>query len=135
MLEVREEEYRPYPVAVHVENIVPIIGITTAAISAILAPALGNPSHLENPSNSSAAIEPSDGAFHNPAFGNNLEADRGIGTLDDFNVERGEDFQHSVGELWSLIAAVGEQLLQERERAKQRRQDEHAAIAIGTSAG
>jgi len=56
--------------------------------------------------------------------------DRGIGAFDDFNVERGEDFHHGVGELRSLIAPVCEQLLQEREHAKQRRQNKNAAIAI-----
>ena len=78
----------------------------------------------------SAAIEPSDCAFHDPTLGYDLEADSIIGPLDDFNIERGKDFHHGVGELRSLITAVGEQLLQEREHAKQRRQDKDAAIAV-----
>ena len=77
-----------------------------------------------------AAIEPSDGAFDDPAFGNDLEADCGIGPLDDFNFERRADFQYGVGEPRSLIAAVGEQLLQEREHAEQGREDEDTAVAI-----
>ena len=52
-------------------------------------------------------------------LGTICETDRGIGAFDDFDLERGQDFHHGVGELRSLIAAVGEQLLQEREHAKQ----------------
>jgi hypothetical protein len=78
----------------------------------------------------SAAIEPGDGAFDDPAFGHDLEADRVLGALDDFNLERGENLHHGVGELRSLIAAIGEQLLQEWEHAEQGRQNKNAAIAI-----
>ena len=53
-----------------------------------------------------------------------------IGSLDDFNVEMRENFCQRVGELRSLIAAVGEELLQERKHPEQRRHDENAAIAI-----
>jgi hypothetical protein len=41
-----------------------------------------------------------------------------------------ENFRKSIGKLRSLIAAVGEQCLQERKHPKQRRHDENAAIAI-----
>jgi hypothetical protein len=78
----------------------------------------------------SAAIEPGDGAFDDPGFGDDRETDRVLGALDDFNLERGEDFHHGIGELRSLIATIGEQLLQEWEHAEQRRQNKNAAIAI-----
>jgi hypothetical protein len=41
-----------------------------------------------------------------------------------------KNFGHGFGELRSLIAAVGEELLQERKQPEQRRHDEKAAIAI-----
>jgi hypothetical protein len=40
----------------------------------------------------STAVEPGDGAFDDPAFGDDLEADRGVRSRDDFNLERGQDF-------------------------------------------
>src|SRR6266496_3679284 len=77
-----------------------------------------------------AAIEPSDGAFDDPAFRYDLEADCGVGSPDDFNVEMRKNFCQRVGELRSLIAAVSEELFQEGKHPKQRRHDENAAIAI-----
>lgn len=41
-----------------------------------------------------------------------------------------ENVRHGVGELRSLIAAVGEQLVQERKHPEQRRHHENAAVAI-----
>jgi hypothetical protein len=67
---------------------------------------------------------------HDPAFGYDLEADGAIGSLDDFNVKMRENFCQRVGELRSLIAAVGEQRLQKGKHPKQRRHHENAAIAI-----
>jgi hypothetical protein len=42
---------------------------------------------------SSAAIELSDGALHNPAFGQDHKCADPIGTFDDFNVEMRENFR------------------------------------------
>jgi len=67
---------------------------------------------------------------HDPAFGYDLEADCGIRPLDDCNFESGKNFCERVGELRSLIASVGEELLQERKHPEQRRHDENAAVAI-----
>ena len=39
-------------------------------------------------------------------------------------------FRERVGELRALIAAVGEELLQEGEQSEQRRHDQNAAVAI-----
>ena len=77
-----------------------------------------------------AAIEPCDGTLDNPAFGHHDKSGNSIGTFHDFNVEMRENFRKSTGKLRSLIAAVGEQRLQERKHPKQRRHDENAAIAI-----
>ena len=77
-----------------------------------------------------AAIEPSDGAFDDPAFGHEFEADCGIRSLDDFNFNVGKCFCERVGELRPLIAAVGEEFLQEGKHPKQCRHDQNAAVAI-----
>ena len=75
-------------------------------------------------------IEPGDGAFDDPAFGQDRKSAGPIGSLDDFNIEVWENFCERVGELRPLIAAVGEELLQERKHSEQRRHDENAAVAI-----
>ena len=53
-----------------------------------------------------------------------------IGTLDDFSFQMREHSCQSLVEFWSLIAAVGEELFQERKHPKQGRHDQNAAIAI-----
>ena len=53
-----------------------------------------------------------------------------IGTLDDFSFQMREHSCQSLVEFWSLIAAVGEELFQERKHPEQGRHDENAAIAI-----
>jgi hypothetical protein len=67
---------------------------------------------------------------HDPSFGYDLEADRSVGSFDDFNIEMRRNFCQGGGELRSLISAVGEELGQERECPEQGRHDENAAIAI-----
>jgi hypothetical protein len=52
------------------------------------------------------------------------------GTLDDFSFQMREHSCQSLVEFWSLIAAVGEELFQERKHPEQGRHDENAAIAI-----
>jgi len=66
----------------------------------------------------SAAIEPGDGAFDDPSFGYDLEADCAVRSLDDFNLERGKKFCQRVGELRSLISAVGEEFVQKRKHSE-----------------
>ena len=79
---------------------------------------------------SSAAIEPSDGALDDPAFGQDHKCVNPIGTFDDFNVEMRANFCKSFGKLGSLISAVGEERLQKGKHSEQGHHDENAAIAI-----
>ena len=53
-----------------------------------------------------------------------------IGALDDFSFELRQDFRERLLEFGSLIAAVGEQLLQERIHPEQSRKQQDAAVAI-----
>jgi hypothetical protein len=77
-----------------------------------------------------ATVEPRNGAFDNPSARQNLEAFRGIGSFDDFGFEIGQDFGEPVGKNWTLIGAVGKQLLKEWKLAEQRGEQQEAAIAI-----
>ena len=63
-------------------------------------------------------------------LGTILKSDCAVLSFDDFKVEMGENFFQRIGELRSLIAAIGEQFVQERKHPEQRRHDENAAIAI-----
>jgi hypothetical protein len=90
-------------------------------LSVEILPILGEPS---------AAIEPSDGALHDPAFGQDHKSADPIGTFDDFNVEMRQNFCKRFRKLRSLISAVGEQRLQKRKHPEQGRHDENATIAI-----
>jgi hypothetical protein len=84
-------------------------------------PVLGQPA---------ASAEPSEGSFNNPAFGQDHESLGVIGTLDDFSFQMRQHAGQSLVEFASLIAAVGEELFQERKHPEQGRHDENAAIAI-----
>jgi hypothetical protein len=84
-------------------------------------PVLGKPA---------APIEPSEGALDGPAFGQDHKSLGLIGTLDDFNFQIREHARQSLVEFGSLIAAIGEQLFQERKHSEQVRHDQNAAIAI-----
>ena len=53
-----------------------------------------------------------------------------IGTLDDFSFQMPEHSRQSLVEFRPLIAAVGEELFQERKHPEQVRHDQNAAIAI-----
>ena len=77
-----------------------------------------------------AAIEPSDGAFDDPAFVQDHKSADPIGTFDDFNVEMRENFCKRFRKLRSLISAIGEECLQEGKHPKQGPDDENAAVAI-----
>ena len=56
-----------------------------------------------------ATVKPSDAAFDDPSFGHDLEADCISGPFDDFNGEVRQTLCERVGELRSLIAAIGEE--------------------------
>ena len=76
-----------------------------------------------------AAAEPCEGAFDDPALGQNLETDGLIGAFDDFQLP-GTEGLHGGGRGFSLIAAVGEDPLDEREQPPHRLEHEQPAVAI-----
>jgi hypothetical protein len=53
-----------------------------------------------------------------------------VRSFDDFGFEMGQDFSEPVGKNRALIGAVGKQLLKEWKLAKQRGEQQQAAIAI-----
>jgi hypothetical protein len=53
-----------------------------------------------------------------------------IGSLDDFGLEIGKDFPEGLAKVWSLVAGIGKELLQERIHSKQSRKKEDAAVAV-----
>ena len=77
-----------------------------------------------------AASQPGECPFDHPAPRQDFEALGGIGSLDDFGHEARHGLLLPLGEDRSLIAAIGEQLLQERVSPEQRLQDQHAAVTI-----
>jgi hypothetical protein len=77
-----------------------------------------------------ATVEPSQRAFNDPALGQHDEALGLIGSLDDVRLQAGQDGLAGAVELAALIGGVGEQRLQERIHPEQRRQQQHAAVAI-----
>ena len=77
-----------------------------------------------------ASIEPSNGAFDNPALRHEFEAGHRIRSFDNFNIEVRKRFGERGGELRTLIAAIGEELLQEGKQPEQRCHDQNAAVAI-----
>lgn len=76
-----------------------------------------------------AAAEPCEGTFDDPALGQNLETDGLIGAFDDFQLP-GTESLHGGGRGLSLIAAVGEDPLDEREQPPHGLKDEQTAVAI-----
>ena len=76
-----------------------------------------------------AATEPCECAFDDPALGQNLETDRMIRALDDFQLP-GTERPHCGGCAFSLIAAVGENPLDEREQPPHGLEDEQTTVAI-----
>ena len=77
-----------------------------------------------------AAAEPGEGAFHDPAFGQHLEAFGGVRSLDDLDLERGCGFARARPEQRPGITAVGEQLFEEWPAPEQRGEQQDAAIAV-----
>ena len=79
---------------------------------------------------SSAAAEPSEGAFDDPALGQCDEPCGLIRSLDDLDVDARQNPFHRALELRSLVAAVGIELDQERKAAEQARHQQRAAVAV-----
>lgn len=77
----------------------------------------------------SAPTQPGEGALDDPAFWQNLEADRVVGALDDFQLPGAKDL-HCGGRDRALIAAIGEDPLDEREQTTHGFEHEQAAISI-----
>jgi hypothetical protein len=78
----------------------------------------------------SAAIEPSKRTLDNPAFGQDNEPLDPIRALDDLDFQMRANFGQRGGEFRSLIAAVGEQLLEKGKHPEQSRHDEDGSIPI-----
>ena len=78
----------------------------------------------------SAAVEPRNRALDDPAFGQNGEAFDLIGAPDDLSFEVGQDSCECLLEMRSLVASVGEELLQERIHSEQGGKQQNAAVAI-----
>ena len=77
-----------------------------------------------------AAVEPADRSLDDPTLGQHSEAFGLIGAPDDLDREGAADLAKAILEGRSLVAAVGEELEQERVEAKQRGHHQHAAIPI-----
>ena len=76
------------------------------------------------------AIEPGDGAFHDPALGFDDTAFGMIGAFDDFNRQATHGFGCAILKDRSGVGTVSEQLAQERELPKQCRKQQNTAVAI-----
>ena len=79
---------------------------------------------------SSAPAEPREGPLHDPSLGQDDEAFGLIGAFDDLDIHLRHDFPDGFAKQRALIAAVGVELQQRRELAKQCRHHKFAAIAI-----
>ena len=79
---------------------------------------------------SSAAAEPSEGAFNDPALWQRDEACGVIRPLDDLDGDARQNPLHRALELRPLIAAVGIELDQEWKSAEQARHQQRAAVAV-----
>jgi hypothetical protein len=76
------------------------------------------------------AVQPSDGAFDDPAFWQHDEPLGSVATPDDFNCEVRHNGCQTIMEHRTRIGAVGKQFLEEWVLSEQRGQDHDAAIAI-----
>ena len=65
-----------------------------------------------------------------PTVWYDLEANRGVGSFDDFSFQVGQDFLPRVVEYRPLVSAVGKEFLQKRKPAEQGSEDQNAAIAV-----
>lgn len=76
------------------------------------------------------STEPTDGAFDDPALGQNHEALGLIAAADDFGYQARQGVRQTIMKHRPGVGAVGKQLLEKRELPEQRGQDHEAAIAI-----
>lgn len=84
---------------------------------------------LEVPGETTTAADPGEGAFHNPALGQDLEAFCGIGSLHDLQLPCsgvGDDDTH----LLAAITAVGEDAFDEGKQPSRPAQQFEGAVAI-----
>ena len=77
-----------------------------------------------------ASVEPADGALDDPALGLDDEAFGVIATLDDLDRQHGHDAGDGALENRSRIRAVCEQFAQERKLSEQGGQQQHTAVAV-----
>ena len=77
-----------------------------------------------------AAIEPSEGSFHDPPPGQHLEALGLVGAFDDLDLDAAHGGPQSALELLALVAAIGVELQQEGKEAEQVGHEHDAAAAI-----
>lgn len=82
------------------------------------------------PCEPAASSEPCEGALDNPAFRQDDELFRRVGSLDDLDVDPRHDLLQRAFEDRPLIAAIGVEPQQEGKHAEQRRHDQRAAVAI-----
>ena len=75
--------------------------------------------------------EPAEGAFDDPAVGEELEALGRVGAFDDLDIQLRAETAHPVGELLSGISTVDPELAQPREPKEQRSEQQHRAGQIG----
>ena len=83
---------------------------------------------LEVAGQAAVAADPGKGALDDPALGQDDEA-MGIAALDDFQLP-GAGLGDDLGHLWPLVAGVGEDAFDERERSPCRAQNLARAVAI-----
>ncbi len=77
-----------------------------------------------------ASSEPGEGSFDDPPSWNDLEADRRIGSFDDFSFQVGQYFLLRVVENRPPVSTVGKEFFQKRKLAEQGSEDQNAPIAI-----
>ena len=84
---------------------------------------------LDVPGEAPAAVEPAEGALDDPALGKGDEALGGVGSLDDLEGRAG-GLANGGGGIGALVAAVGDDALQEREQPANLLQHRQAAVPV-----
>ena len=79
---------------------------------------------------STATIEPCQGALDHPAHRQHLEPFGLIRSFHDFHRQLRQALRHGDGKPRSLVASISKQFEQERMQPEQGRQQEHATIAV-----
>ena len=85
---------------------------------------------IPSPWRVAASAEPGEGAFDHPTSRQEDKAIRLIRALHDLDVDVRDDFLDGVSKLRPLITAIGVELRQEWEGAKQGRHHQRAAVAV-----